>query len=79
MVAAFALNLAATCLYAMFSMARVRSTQTHAHHVLVIVSGIEVILNLGTTLMPQIKILSFEGTHLAERLSLLTLIILGEG
>lgn len=79
MMAAFALNLAATCIYAVFSAARKSASDSDAHHTLVVVSALEVILNLATTMKPDIKILSFEGTHLAERLSLLTLIILGEG
>lgn len=39
----------------------------------------EIVGNLAVSLVQKYKVVSFEGSHLAERLNLLTLIILGEG
>jgi low temperature requirement protein LtrA len=42
-----------------------------------VIGGVETLLNLGLSLYS--KVLSFNGTHLTERMTVATVIILGEG
>ncbi|POS77033.1 hypothetical protein DHEL01_v204570 [Diaporthe helianthi] len=55
------------------------SSQLATHDVLFVISVFEIVGNLANSLFQKYKVVSFEGSHLAERLNLLTLIILGEG
>ncbi|KAJ4391875.1 hypothetical protein N0V93_005495 [Gnomoniopsis smithogilvyi] len=79
MMTLFALHLVAACLYALITAACASSADSGAHQLLILVSSLEILLNIVVAMKPDFRIISFEGTHLAERLNLLTLIILGEG
>lgn len=50
---------------------------SRVHIVWYVMAGCEAMLNMGLSL--NYKVLSFNGTHLTERMTTLTLIILGEG
>lgn len=71
--------LAAAICYAAVLGATSTANQPAAHDMLFVVSMLEIVGNLAVSLVRQYKVVSFEGSHLAERLNLLTLIILGEG
>ncbi|OAQ79461.1 low temperature requirement A [Purpureocillium lilacinum] len=68
-------SLAAAFIYLGVSFA---STETdHAYRALYVVAVAEMVVNIGVA--SQWRVVSFKGTHLIERMSLLTLYILGEG
>jgi hypothetical protein len=69
---------AALCYAAMLGAAS-NSEQSATHDMLFVISLLEIIGNLVVSMIRKYKVVSFEGSHLAERLNLLTLIILGEG
>lgn len=71
--------LAAAICYAGILGATSSSNQPATHDVLFVISMLEIIGNLAVSMVRKYKVVSFEGSHLAERLNLLTLIILGEG
>lgn len=71
------INLIAALIYMGISFRFTDSTNSHVYTAWYIIGVLEVLLNMGLSLC--FKVLSFEGTHLTERMTLLTLIILGEG
>lgn len=79
MLITVSIPLAAAICYAGVLGATSYSNQPGTHDMLFVVSMLEIIGNLAVSLVRKYKVVSFEGSHLAERLNLLTLIILGEG
>lgn len=77
MIGIICIHIWATFVYAAVSTAFYLGYDSQAYIVLFVASALEVILNIAITV--PFKVVSFEGSHLAERLNLLTLIILGEG
>lgn len=69
------LNFVAGILYLGISFAF--KTSAHAYRALYVIAGFEMVVNIGISW--QWKVLTFKGTHLIERMTLLTLYILGEG
>lgn len=69
---------AAICYTGMLAAASA-SDQAMTHDILFVDSMFEIMGNLAISMVRKYKVVSFEGSHLAERLNLLTLIILGEG
>lgn len=79
MLITVAIPLAAAICYAGMLGAASTSNQPATHDMLFVVSMLEIVGNLVVSMVRNYKVVSFEGSHLAERLNLLTLIILGEG
>lgn len=79
MLITVSIPLAAAICYAGMLAAASTSSQLATHDMLFVISMFEIIGNLAVSLVQNYKVVSFEGSHLAERLNLLTLIILGEG
>lgn len=79
MLITVSIPLAAAICYAGVLGATGASNQPATHDMLFVVSMFEIIGNLAVSMVRNYKVVSFEGSHLAERLNLLTLIILGEG
>ncbi|KAK9427674.1 bacterial low temperature requirement A protein-domain-containing protein [Lipomyces doorenjongii] len=52
-------------------------TSAHAYGAFYVIAGFEMVVNIGVS--SQWKVVTFKGTHLIERMTLLTLYILGEG
>lgn len=71
----------AACWYAMIAAISFSSTELQAlsEDFIWIIAIVEITANIGISMVRSFKVISFKGTHLAERLTLLTLIILGEG
>jgi len=79
MLTVLILHVIAACAYGIIAAASTSAEDNVADEFLHFITGIEVAVNLIVAAKPNWTILSFDGTHLAERLKLLTLIILGEG
>jgi low temperature requirement protein LtrA len=79
MLITVSIPLAAAICYAGMLGAASTSNQLATHDMLFVISMFEIVGNLAVSLVRKYKVVSFEGSHLAERLNLLTLIILGEG
>ncbi|KAK7720986.1 hypothetical protein SLS64_001279 [Diaporthe eres] len=79
MLITVSIPLAAAICYAGILAATSSSNQPATHDVLFVISMLEIVGNLAVSMVRKYKVVSFEGSHLAERLNLLTLIILGEG
>lgn len=79
MLITVSIPLAAAICYAGMLGAASTSNQLATHDMLFVISMFEIVGNLAVSMVRKYKVVSFEGSHLAERLNLLTLIILGEG
>ncbi|KAK2614092.1 hypothetical protein N8I77_000950 [Diaporthe amygdali] len=79
MIITVSIPLVAAICYAGILAAASASDKYMTHDILFVISILEIVGNLAVSTVRNYKVVSFEGSHLAERLNLLTLIILGEG
>lgn len=77
LVAVLAIHILAASLYAIVSAAFFVHENSPAYVAWMVVSTFEIVANLVVAMMS--RVVSFEGSHLPERLSQLTLVVLGEG
>ncbi|KAL2273100.1 hypothetical protein FJTKL_05576 [Diaporthe vaccinii] len=77
LVAVLAIHVLAASLYAIVSAAFFVHENSPAYVAWVVVSTFEIVANLIVAMTS--RVVSFEGSHLPERLSQLTLVVLGEG
>jgi low temperature requirement protein LtrA len=72
-----AINFVVGIIYLGIAFAFKDNIPSHTYIVWYVFGGLELLANLGLSLVFQV--LSFEGTHLTSRMRLLTYIIIGEG
>ncbi|KAG8162597.1 hypothetical protein KVR01_008362 [Diaporthe batatas] len=77
LVVVLATHILAASLYALVSAAFFVNENSPAYVAWMVVSTLEIVANLIVAMMS--RVVSFEGSHLPERLSQLTLVVLGEG
>ncbi|POS70246.1 hypothetical protein DHEL01_v211361 [Diaporthe helianthi] len=77
LVVVFATHVLAASLYAIVSAAFFANEDSPAYVAWMVVSTFEIVANLVVAMMS--RVVTFEGSHLPERLSQLTLVVLGEG
>lgn len=77
LVAVLAMHVLSASLYAIVSAAFFVHENSPAYVAWMVVSTFEIVANLVVAMMS--RVVSFEGSHLPERLSQLTLVVLGEG